>query len=66
MATCGGSRDSPGRGLGFRIQYRRPTDGEDPDDGGVYVRAPLHCQWDKFMGAGMEGSPLPQLRHKSP
>ena len=54
---------APGRGLGLRIQAGHPTAGEDPADRGVAVRAPLHRQWGKVRGAGMEEFPLPALWH---
>ena len=65
-ATRGGSGDIPGRGPSRRIQDGRPADGKDTEDRGVDVCAPIHSQWYLVRGAGMEGFPLPSLRHQSP
>ena len=63
MKTFGVVRDLPGRGLGRRIKAGRITAGADSTDRGVAFGDPLNCQWDRVRGAGMEGIPLPTLRH---
>ena len=65
VETCGGGRDRPWRGLSHCIQARRSIDGEDSSDGGEAVSDPLNSQWGKVRGIGMEGLPLPELRHRS-
>ena len=64
-ATRGGGVDSPGRGLGRQIQDGRLTDGEDPEDVGMAVRAPLHSQWYRVRGVVMEVFPITEIRHQS-
>ena len=39
--------------------------GKDPADRVVAVSAPLHRQWDRVRGAGVEGFPLPTLWHRA-
>ena len=65
LAACRDRGYSTGGGPGRCVYGGRPLDEKDHADVGVAIGAPLHRQWDRVRGAGVERLPLPALRHRS-